>query len=308
MATRRKKIGTLLAVGCWLILAPLQADAARSPKKEELKLETRDGVKLAITYYPSEAGKAAVPVVILHNFKENRKMFGNMASALHDPNGAGDSHAVITVDLRGHGESTVQVAPNGDTRDLEPTRLRPEDFLLMATQDMEAVRRFLVEKNDQGELNLNALTLIGSGMGANVAINWAAADWAAPLLATRKQGQDVKAMVVSSPEWSFRGLPLLRPVQQPGLRSEVSFLIVYGEQVSKSKRDANNIYKNLKRYHPDPPPDKVTELKDLFMVPLPVKLKGTPLLVSPETNMLLDIRQFIDLRVTAQNFPWIQRK
>ena len=37
---------------------------------------------------------------------------------------------------------------------------------------MEAVRRFLVKENDKGELNLNSLTLLGSGMGANVAAYW----------------------------------------------------------------------------------------------------------------------------------------
>lgn len=308
MAIGRKIGGTLLALGCWLCLATLDVCAESVPDREELKLETRDGVTLAATYFPSTEGKDAVPIVMLHNFKETRNVFGNMATALQDPNTGGVSHAVITIDLRGHGESTVQSDRFGRTRELEASRLRPADYLLMVSQDMEAVRRFLVKKNDAGDLNLNNLTVIGSGMGANVAIYWAAADWDTPRLATRKQGQDVKALVVSSPEWSYKGLPLMRPLRSPGLQSEVSFLITYGEQFSKAKKDANNLFKNLKKYRPDPPPDKVAEQKDLFMVPLPMKLQGTKLLVSDETNMLPDIKQFVEIRVMDRQFPWLMRK
>lgn len=308
MTTRRKKIGTLTALGGWLFFAPLLAGAKEALDKETFKLTTRDGVKLAITYYPSDAGKEAVPVVMLHDFKESRYIFGKMAEALQDPESGGRSHAVVTVDLRGHGESTVQTAPNGRTRDLQPTKLRPADFELMYLQDMEEVRRFLVERNDRGELNLNNLTLVGAGMGANVAMYWAAKDWATPPLATRKQGQDVKAIVLSSPEWGFKGLPLLEPVRQPGLRSQVSFLVVYGQQLSVRRKDASNFLRNLKKYQPDPPPDKVKEMKSLFDVPLDTKLQSTQLLVSDEFKMLPDVEQFINLRVTEQNFRWEKRK
>ena len=44
----------------------------------------------------------------------------------------------------------------------------------MSLMDMEAVRSFLVGKNDKEELNLNRLCIVGLGMGATVAVNWAA--------------------------------------------------------------------------------------------------------------------------------------
>ena len=304
MRSMQRKFGLSLALGTWLLLA---GSSISKEKKEEHRLKTRDYVELAITYYPSKAGKQAVPVVMLHDFKETRNVFNNLASNLQDPN-EGESYAVITVDLRGHGESTVQQAPNGQTRDLDASRLRPADFQLMVTQDMEAVRRFLVKKNDEGDLNLNALTLVGAGMGANVATYWAAKDWATPRLATRKQGQDVKALVLASPQWSYRGLPLLQPLRQQGLLSDVSFLLVYGSQQSKAKRDANVIMKNLKRDHPAPPPDRAKEEKDLFEIPIETKLQGTKLLTSSESDMLSTIEQFLDLRVSRQSFPWEGRK
>ena len=298
---------TWLALAFWTVFYTAAVQAQRSGAPEELKLTTKDGVKLAVTYYPSRLGKEAVPVVMLHDFKESRTVFNGLARALQAPSEGGDSRAVITVDLRGHGESTVQMGAGGRTRDLEAARLRPVDFQDMVAQDMEAVRRFLVEKNDRGELNLNMLCLLGSGMGASVATYWAAADWDAPRLATLKQGQDVKALILASPEWSFRGLPLLRPLRQPDVRETLSFLIVYGAQDSRAKKDAKLINKNLAKYHPEPPRDKMKELKSLFLIDLATKLQGTKLLTSREFDMLPTIDAFLDARITQKHFEWESR-
>ncbi len=281
----------------------------RSSGPEEIKLTTKDGVKLKGTYYASSLGRDAVPVVMLHDFKESRRVFGGLATALQDPSDSDrDSRAVITIDLRGHGESTTQVSRDGRSRDLEASRLKPGDFQDMVLQDMEAVRKFLVEKNDAGELNLNKLCLVGSGMGANVATYWAAADWSAPLLATRKQGQDVKALVLASPEWGFRGLPLLKPLRHADVRQRLSFFIVYGEHDSKARKDAKVVHKNLAKYHPEPSPDKIREQKDLFVFPLRTKLQGTRLLTDPDFGMLSKLDAFIDARLTQKNFDWIKRR
>jgi len=296
----------------WISVSASMVNAQRSSRAippEEIKLNTKDGVKLAATYYASSQGKDAIPVVMLHDFKESRTVFNQLAEAIQSPDdGSGDSRAVITVDLRGHGESTVQVSGNGRTRDLEASRLKANDFIAMYTQDMEAVRRFLVDENDAGQLNLNSLCLLGAGMGANVATFWAAADWSAPRLATLKQGQDIKALILASPEWSYNGLPLLRPLRQPGVRQEISFFIVYGDQAPKAKRDAKNTLKNLVKYHPEPPRDKIKELKDLFVISLPTKLQGTMLLTSPEFGMIPALNAFIDARLTQKHFEWVSRE
>lgn len=302
-----KKSETLLALVYCLIATGLASEPLLAANSQDVTLRTKDGVKLAITYYPGTDGKETVPVVMLHDLKESRNVFQNLAETLQKPKGKGKSRAVITVDLRGHGESTVQVSGDGRTRDLEASRLRPADFQDMVQQDLGAVRRFLVKKNDAGELNLNALCLIGAGMGANVAAYWSAADWAWPSLATLKQGQDVKALVLASPEWSFRGLPMARPLKQPGFRDKVSFLIVFGGESSKAKKDATNVHKNLARFHPEPPRDKIKELKDLFLVDLPTKLQGTTLLTSSEFNMAADVDAFINARITDRHFPWVSR-
>ena len=108
------------------------------------------------------------------------------------------------------GKARKQLGPGGAQADLDAAKISKEDYIAMAAFDMEAVRRFLVDKNDAGELNLNKLSLVGSGMGATVAANWAVQDWSAPPLAVGKQGQDVKALVLVSPQWKYRGISCSR--------------------------------------------------------------------------------------------------
>jgi len=303
----------------WLVLvlvgwsccqvAPATAQSPRSAAGENMSLTTKDGVRLKATYYPSELGKEAVPVVMLHDYKESRTVFNGLAEALQNPpGGQRPSHAVITVDLRGHGESTSQQSPNGRTRELETARLGKQDFRNMVLYDMEAVRKFLVKKNDSGELNLNKLCLLGSGMGANVATSWAAVDWSTQNLANRKQGQDVKALVLTSPEWNYSGLPLLKPLKHPGVRERISTLIIYGKKDSKAAKSAETVNKNLKRYHPDPPPGKGPEHKDLVLIARPTSLQGTRLLTDPNFGMLPDLEFFLDARLSQQDYEWIQRR
>ena len=291
------------------IAAPATGQSRGVPEPKKLTLTTRDGFRLGATYFPSKMGREAVPVVMLQDYKENRAVFNAMAEFLQAPTTPGvPSLAVITVDLRGHGDSTKAVAPNGSEVELTASRLKPVDFENMVLQDMEAVRRVLVEENDAGRLNLNKLTLLGTGMGANVAVIWAAQDWATPPLATRKQGQDVKALVLFSPQWKFRGLPLLNSLRQRGLQREVSFFIAYGEEDRRQKKDADLIYKNLEPYHPEPAPDQVRALKDLFLVAVPSGLQGTDLLNRREFRMPPQVGDFILARVAEKDFPWVQRK
>ena len=126
----------------------------RGPAPEVTKLTTKDGVELSITYYPSRAakdpaiGKQVTPVVLLHDEKDTQGMFASLASKLQAAGqpGGQSSFAVVTVDLRGHGASTRQTAFNGQTRQLDAAKLNRADLLAMSTQDMEAVRSFLVGK------------------------------------------------------------------------------------------------------------------------------------------------------------------
>jgi pimeloyl-ACP methyl ester carboxylesterase len=294
--------------------AAAQSSSQRPKPPTELALTTKDGVQLKITYYPSSAGHDAVPVVMLHDFGETRAVFNPLAVALQtprprevgtDPN---TSRAVVTVDLRGHGESKLAVDRDGSTVELDATRFALEDFQAMVALDMEAVRSFLVEQNDTGMLNLNKLCIVGSGMGANVAVLWAARDWAAPPLPVRKQGQDVKALVLLSPQWNFRGLILRDAMKFPPVQQEISVFLAYGLADRKIAADSENMRKVWDRYHPEPPADQVQERKDFFVYDPDTRLQGTKLLNSPQFTMGPKIANFIEARVGNRNFPWVQRK
>ncbi|TWU23814.1 alpha/beta hydrolase [Bythopirellula polymerisocia] len=310
--------GKLVGIGLYLVAtfglsvaisnAQTRGRNARVPEPEDIVLTTKDNVRLGATYYRSTMGKEAVPIVLIHDYKEGRTVFNALARALQAPSDSRlDSHAVLSVDLRGHGTSTSAIDQTGQTITIDPARFKPVDFEDMVRFDMEAVRKFLVEKNDSQELNINKLCLIGTGMGANVATIWAAVDWAAPPLAQRKQGQDVKALVLVSPIWRQKGLPLVNALKQPDLVKEVSVMIIYGSENSRAKQDAENVFNNFERYHPDPPIDQVRELKDLFEYPLPTTLQGSKLLIDPRFKMLAAIDSFLKARLSDKSYKWISR-
>jgi len=289
------------------VFSVLPQTSLRPASAEEVKFETKDGVKLAATYFPSSLGKEAVPIVMLHDDQESRAVFSALARELQNPESQElKSHAVLTVDLRGHGESTMQVGRNGTTRQLEADRFKAMDYQNMVRFDMEAVRHFLRKKNDAEELNLNKLCLLGSGMGASVATAYAAYDWSVPPLARIKQGQDVKALILASPRRSFGGLSLIKAIKHPAVRQRLSIMLVYGARDSAAAKDAKNIYKLLSKYHKSPP-DQPREKRDLVIFPQPTSLKGTRLLTDPSFAMLPKLDIFLENRLSQQDFEWSKR-
>jgi pimeloyl-ACP methyl ester carboxylesterase len=286
------------------------------PPPEVVSLRTRDGVQLEISYYPSTRPKGSLqakqvaPVVLLHDYKETRNVFASLAGRLQAP-GENEpnrpSFAVVTVDLRGHGDSAKQLRPDGSQVDLDAARLNKNGLLAMASLDMEAVRGFLVVKNDAGELNLNKLCLLGAGMGANVATNWAAQDWAAPPLAIGKQGQDVKALVLVSPRWSFKGLSVQEPLQFPLLKRSVAWMLIYGKEDTRVRADINRIERQLEPIH-RPANDAARGLPPRFVViDWQSKLQGTTLLSQVGAPIEDQVIRFLVENGALPDQPWLSR-
>ncbi len=293
--------------------APLARGAAPA---EVVSLVTRDGVQLRLTYFPSSArkgtpeAKQASPVILLHDHKETRAIFNPLAQklqAMGEGRQKRPAFAAVTVDLRAHGESTQQVAPNGTQYDLDAARLGKQDLLAMAAYDMEAVRSFLVEKNDAGELNLNKLCIVGSGMGANVAVNWALQDWTAPPLAIGKQGQDVKALVLISPKWSYNGLSFQAPLKFRPFKQNVAWLLLYGAKDAKAKSDVERIEKQLDRFHPKPAEAAGQSTSTLQVASFPSKLQGSTLLKQSGAAIDQKIIDFLVEHVGKVQHPWLGR-
>ena len=299
-----------------VVVAPLATGTARAqdaapagaepkqklPAPEAITLTTKDGLQLKATFYAGSKGKKTVPVIILHDFKSNRNPFTAMAEGLQKR-----GYAVLVPDLRGHGTSTRFVDVTG--MDIEAAKMRRNDFGHIIEFDMEALRKFLVTKNDEGELNLNSLCIVGSEMGTVMAVNWTAHDWSLPPLATGKQGQDVKSLVLVSPEWSFKGVPIGKALATPVFRSNrISLLILVGEQNTKAMKNATRLHNTLVRWHPEPDDFDAYEKRTLWLEPLQTSLQGVKLLDAGGADLLAFVADFLQWRTVDLDFEWTQRR
>lgn len=275
------------------------------PPPVDIDLKTNDGLQLKATYYGSNAGKNAVPIIMLHGWKGTRADFAGLALDMQ-----ARGCAVIVPDLRGHGKST-QIDRNGESFTIDQATLRKSDIEAMVTQDMEALNTFLMDRNNAGELNIEKLCVVGNEMGATVAINWSLYDWHWQQLPTVKQGQDVKALVLISPVMNFRGLGIAEALSRPLLRTELSVLIISGDK-GKAMEDAKRINTILSAARPKPPadPKEVADRQDLFLsVIRGASLQG-PNILNDKTilpQLALVVGQFVEWRLINKKFPWTDR-
>jgi len=330
------------ALVCVLLVCGLPVAAAQdgrdespddTPPPEDLTLKTADGVQLAATFYPGTKAKETVPIILLHMFKRSGNDYSELAPLLQSL-----GHAVLVPDLRGHGDSTQRRKINRTTGKvstdlLEAASMGKNEFTAMVTLDMPALKQFLIEKNNAGELNIEKLCVVGAEMGASVAANWAYFDWSRPPEGNKKMGQDVKSLVLISPEWSTPGLPLRTALVRPPLRTivydpqlkrafkdpdginfrlpvlldfrkEVSVFIAVGKGNSRALRDATRLKSMLKPHHPQP---ASKAQQDLFFGTLDTSLQGTRMLGVRGLDLEKYIGEFINRRAVKRSFPWAKR-
>ena len=182
----------------------------------------------------------------MHGYKGDRKQFIDLAGYLQR-----EGHAVLVPDLRWHGESTD--FRNSDIGFAPPKNaIRKDDLDAMAKIDMEKFKKFLLDKNDAGELNIEKLCILGCDMGALVALNWAYDDWSWPPVGGRKQGQYVKALVLVSPPSNFKGYNATVAFKALADQELISFQILVGKQDSKAFQEAQRMRNALDRSRPLP--------------------------------------------------------
>ena len=245
--------------------------------------------------------------MLLADEGESRLVFRNLAERLQDPE-EGEPCAVLAIDLRGQGDSVTQRAPNGSTSDLAGDKPSRKTVTMMVNVDMEAVRQFLVGKNDAGALNLNRMTYIGIGMGAVVAVNAAALDWSAPMLSASKQGKDVKSVVLISPPWKYKGAGLMNALRQRGVQNEVAVLLMYGGEDRTSTSSAEKIYKQLEKARGEQPPVTDDALPSLLKAPGRSALTGSKWLKQAGDNAEKLIVRFTQEHVAEPDFAWSKRR
>lgn len=143
-----------------------------------LRLNTRDGAVVAATLYPANEAPSC-GVVLVHDKGARAAQWEGFARRLQQ-----SGIASIAFDLRGHGEST---APEGQPSSFE--EFTTHDWL-QTLLDIEAARNALPANGIDPE----NLALLGAGMGANLATQYAAQD------------PSIQALVLISPGLEYDGV------------------------------------------------------------------------------------------------------
>jgi pimeloyl-ACP methyl ester carboxylesterase len=283
----------------------------KPPPPEDITLETTDGLSIRATWYLGTKKKESIPIIMVHGWEGSRGEYDGLARFLQSL-----GHSSVIPDLRGHGDSKVQKGPRGETKMLEPDTFRPRDMESMV-QDLEACKRFLMEKNNAGECNIEMLCLIGAEFGSILATHYAALDWSVPNLPAYKQGQDVKALVLLTPLQVYRGLTIRDAMAHPAVRSRLSVMLVAGHQDSKGTSEARRMFNALQAHHPrvSEDPDEIARSQELFLIQPETSLTGTKLLNPGVTFEGRSVPQHIALNIIkwrlenqAENLPWTERK
>jgi hypothetical protein len=197
-------------------------------------------------------------------------------------------------------------------------KMSPQQFGLMVSQDMMAIKQFLLAHNNAGELNIDKLCIVGAEMGASVALNFALADAdqqdANRVLAPDREyklGRFVKALVLLSPERTFHGMSILPALKHPAVQHDISVLILTGKQDAKAMEESKSIYSLFARYHPEPTGENKNDNRTLVFEKLDTSLQGTDLL-DPKFKVQKTIADFLQRRLVkseeSRDWTWRERK
>ena len=290
-------------------------------EKEDRTLPTKDGGNLHVTYYKSTMEKEAAVVVLLHMKDGNRFVWqtdpGGFAKRLQ-----AEGFAVVTVDLRFHGENkggAAAAAGNANQGGAGKKKgkknagltLKLGDYEAMWQVDMKAVKAFIFEEHQAGNLNMTKMGIVGPEMGASIAVAFAVADWeeepyddGQPGFQTPR-GQDVRALVLISPEEKYQGIlmPKLLPVLKDP-EKQISILICAGNDANETQ--AKKIFEMV-----NPPiagnKENRANSDRMYLKIYPAKLTGTDLL--DQKLGIEDLMSgFFDKHLKSLEIQWRDRK
>jgi alpha-beta hydrolase superfamily lysophospholipase len=168
-----------------LMAFPQKIPNSKEISGKQVSFLTDDKVLIVGTYYsssPSNKNASAHAIILLHMLGHDRNDWNPFASTLSN-NSFG--YAVLSIDLRGHGESLNQ---NGKAISFQS--FTPNDFNKMVL-DVKAAKQFLVT---QKGINPNDIAIVGASIGANVALNYAASD------------PSISGVVLLSPGLNYKGV------------------------------------------------------------------------------------------------------
>jgi pimeloyl-ACP methyl ester carboxylesterase len=270
------------------------------PEPTETRLTTRDHFELMATYYQGVHGRNTPVVILVHDVLGSRADLLGLAAFLQTTFG----YAVLVPDLRGHGDSKKT-----GTWEIDPKELSRAEFEGF-TVDIEACKRFLLDRNDADELNIDLLAVIAVGKSCIPAVNWALADWSFPQLAGLRQGQDVKAVVLISPEQVFKGVRMTAALRTglfngKGVERPLRMLLAAGKDNDALNDEFESIRSIVAR-------DRKVENKEVvdgLFVFHDYETNGAALTNPDGGDLPMMIGQFVffELYEKSGQFPWQQR-
>jgi len=177
---------------------------------ERVVFTSEDGVLLVGSYYKPRIGtsNSTPSVILLHMLGMDRSTWDKFAQELSQ-----NGYAVLSVDLRGHGESIKQA-----NHTISYQSFMPKNFKNM-TLDVKAAKKYLIEGR---KANPNQISIIGASIGANLALNYAASD------------HSIKSVILLSPGLNYRGISTLDAI----MNYKNPIYIVTAEDDSESAKDS----------------------------------------------------------------------
>ena len=158
---------------------------------EEVSWSTADGMTLQGTFYPPEE-EPAPGLLLLHDWGRERADWEDLAEELQE-----EDYAVLTLDLRGHGQSTRKGAQT-----LRYSSMSEADGA-QAVQDVQTAYQYLLR---QERVDADQIALGGAGWGANLALRFAARE------------RRVKTLALLSPALTIKGLRAVADMDRYGER------------------------------------------------------------------------------------------
>ena len=300
----RLRIGTLvvalLTVSASNSIAQTASNKKKAPPKPgPVQLQAKDGMELSGYYFGSNKGKEAIPVLIVHEWKGEKTPYGRLCAALQS-----QGCAVLAMDYRGHGGSREYTDRFGKSKEFDLKTMNKGDIASIVALDLEAAKDFLVKENNEEKLNLNALVVIGSREGCVLAATWAQRDWRFPSIGSRKQGQDVKALVLLSPKRLLRGMSIDNALKDPNL-ARLPTMVVVGEG-SAEESDAERVIRRIEVVKKKLSGKKQPEGLEVMKISQPL---GGAALVQGSPKVIPEVVKFIteNIEISDVDNPWIER-
>jgi pimeloyl-ACP methyl ester carboxylesterase len=330
------------AVGVAGLLNGGQISSGQDDKKSEKPIQVKsiqslDGWPLKLTYYRSSQGKSAAVVILLHGKNESRMVWTAKDGFAEQLQGQG--FAVIALDLRKHGQSkpgetdsdTATKKDDKSAKKSTSSELKRDDYVGMVA-DLEAVKKFIFEEHQKGNLNMRKTAIVAPTMSASVALVFTERDWNripyddAPTKAQcTPRGQDVQALVFLSPETNVAGLQVHQVA--PNLRNfPLTSFVLVGKTDPLDKGQAEKLVQQLGGDVPKTTGAKKTETKKgkdknsesskeenkrHVFGQLPGSLRGTDLLgnkkLETEKYMLLFLKEHVQ-DLDGPFYDWRDRK